>query len=443
MIATEHQTTHGHISTTHVIGMLLLVLLSGCQNHHGQDDGSDLAFVQLQNAMVAKEFGWIKNNLRIDNIKDSQRFEAQLLIAEAWLAGDDANAEKALQYLYAAEQLAPSDQRTKRLIIRVLNHTGDWQTLEQRLSDETIAPLHKVPIYLNIDPEKVPQLLSEVPEEEQHMRYHELKAQHLFDVNDLAGSMRHIETASKLGSLNVITYHMGYQLQLRLGNQENAASLMEIHSRLSSLRSLQVSVRDQLNIVRELLALNPSFSNNDAFNLLHIRLLLTTHQYTTASEKLLKMDVKSLDDDIGHELLNVLVQHAQFKLADEVLQLRSSMGFDERSGHLVCLIKSQLLEPAPAIKFCQQNIKQFPWYAATHQQIAELLILLDQLEAAKEHLLTAISHAPWNDEWRLMLARVLLSEGHMAEARDILDQALNPEVPMIVQFKKANGLLSL
>ncbi len=430
--------------------LMMLIMLSACER---QCRDADLWFNRGQNALVQGRHDLAREYFARDLEQNPDRVESLRKLGFSWLDGGNGVLSTAITYLDQYIQLNPDDGPAQVKRARALIRAGDWKRLEQldlaSSADISLRLLAAEALIAraDIEPSRIlDDLLLDILETDpQHIRAHEQAAILYQQIGDMQMALQYAERAAALGSMNPKTYYQISQSANRLKDADKARMAIAQFQALESItkrRSVTGYQPDQLNKTLAVLEQNPyGLASNAEFIATRIQLLFDSGDRNTAIQHY--QEYVSNTSFTSPQHLSMAAAALRAGALDTALNSYREAASDPDTVETAELGKAHvaLLQAkyADLDAISKAAIERHCWIARHHYYLSQAAMRRGDDERSRTALNDALHLSPWQTEWRILMANLLLSDGDIEEAKRLLDEA--PVIdPALSRFRREQGL---
>ncbi|MBZ0114286.1 MAG: tetratricopeptide repeat protein [Thermoanaerobaculia bacterium] len=422
------------------IGATLLIcgLLFGCGSDRDGQEREDLEFVRAQNALAQGREDWARVHFRRDFERHPERVESLRGEASAWMSGAQQSYSEAVNALRGVLERDPTDQESRRLLVRALLNLGDWdlaQSEARDLDDSEPSRLLLAESLRETDAEEAREVLERALDAgAESWSVHSLASEVFERLGDFERSAEEAQRAIRQNPLDYSSYYRLGRQARRRGDVEEATELLETHQLLARLvgdgTMSPPPPQDALSLLDRLAARGGV--ETFAVQRRRAELLLEAGRLAEA-ENLIRELGQNNEAGISDLLEMARDLGDAGRLASSRSLFEGVLGLDPHNRGAVSSLAFLDLdrgEVETARRRLDEAIQADPDFARYHYLRGRVAVTDGEELVALGSFGEAVNLAPWEAGWRVELVDLLRATGDEARAREILFEA--PEASAIL-----------
>lgn len=328
--------------------------------------------------------------------------------------------------------------------IQQMRSLGMLQDVFDRI-EQTKNPLLTAVSLIDDDLKQAHIQLDLIPIDLRDTNFYVVSAEIHFLLNDYDRVVSDTDSLLNEGYAEPKVYYYRAQAFARNGQIEESQLFVDLYQQLMVITS--GSAAQQVDAIRQLIKSYPIFKKNTTVTMLYINALQRSDQESEALNELAL---------VGDENISVKARIAMAKTAIQFNQsaimtwlnnqsMVAEKNLDNKMGHIIldgllCEYFVNTKQISLAQHVCDTKISDSHHHAPMYYWSGEWLLQNQDFEQAIQLKKLALLYAPWAKQWRMQLAHIYLSQGHIDLARSLFDQKMMQTDPVIKRFVFENGL---
>lgn len=423
----------GDIPVINRLVMVCLAVALGCSETI--DPALDLA--RGRYAFEQGRWAWARVYLAEPAAAGAAQPEAVKMLAIAWISGGGGSLGRGAELLERYVEFRPQDQPARKLLVKTLLRMGEvGRALAacDGFADDPESLALRARTMVDTDPAEAAELaMRALAQDPDQTDAHSIAARLFESTGDFGAAFGHARMVMELDPFDSKNYNRVIRLGRYRGDVDlvdRSVEAMEIAGRLIQSRDAgQLPLLEELRMVNRLGGLVGD--DSAAYRKRRAELLINAGRIDLGLEILgrLQEEDELTSGDVlafGRRLVDVGRMEEAKRLYEFALELDPE---NSTAWSSVALCDLALGNHEIARASMSDAVARFPDAAGFHAALGRIELQVGETGASIEHLERALDLAPWEGEWRRLLASVLRSVGEGARAERVASGA-----PMLPEF---------